>query len=69
MMVGARDHAGDGPRSAPSSQLDSLFLARRHTMLDVVYVVITLGVFAIMLAYIRGCEALGREDTNKEDRT
>jgi hypothetical protein len=37
-------------------------------MLDVVYVVITLGFFAIMLAYIRGCEALGREDTNKEDR-
>jgi hypothetical protein len=37
-------------------------------MLDVVYVVITLGFFAIMLAYIRGCEVLGREDTNKEDR-
>jgi len=37
-------------------------------MLDVVYVVITLGFFAIMLAYIRGCAVLGREDTNKEDR-
>lgn len=35
-------------------------------MLDVVYVVLTLGFFAIMLAYIRGCEVLGREDTNKE---
>jgi hypothetical protein len=69
MMVGARDHEVDGPCFAPPSQHDSLFLARRHTMLDVVYVVITLGFFAIMLAYIRGCEALGREDTNKEDRT
>jgi hypothetical protein len=38
-------------------------------MLDVVYVAITLGFFAIMLAYIRGCEALGREDTNKEERS
>lgn len=37
-------------------------------MLDLVYVAITLGFFALMLAYIRGCEALGREDTNKEGR-
>jgi hypothetical protein len=35
-------------------------------MLDVVYIAVTLGFFALMLAYIRGCEALGREDANKE---
>jgi hypothetical protein len=35
-------------------------------MLDVVYIAVTLGFFALMLAYIRGCEELGREDTNKE---
>jgi hypothetical protein len=35
-------------------------------MLDVVYIAITLGFFALMLAYIRGCEALGREVVNKE---
>ena len=38
-------------------------------MLDVVYIAITLGFFALMLAYIRGCEALGREDTKKEGRS
>lgn len=30
-------------------------------MLDVVYVVATTGFFAAMLAYVRGCEALGRD--------
>jgi len=30
-------------------------------MLDVIYVLATLGFFALMLAYVRGCEALGRE--------
>jgi len=42
--------------------------AGRNLMLDLVYVAITLGFFALMLAYIRGCEALGREDTHKEGR-
>jgi len=32
-------------------------------MLDVVYVLATLGFFAAMLAYVRGCERLGRDDT------
>ena len=35
-------------------------------MLDVVYIAVTIGFFALMLAYIRGCEALGREDTSSE---
>jgi hypothetical protein len=30
-------------------------------MLDVIYLLATLGFFAAMLAYVRGCEALGRE--------
>ena len=37
-------------------------------MLDVLYIAITIAFFAIMLAYIRGCEALGRETTHEEDR-
>ena len=28
-------------------------------MLDVVYVAITIGFFLLMLAYVRGCAALG----------
>ena len=31
-------------------------------MYDVIYLCATLGFFAAMLAYVRGCEALGRED-------
>lgn len=30
-------------------------------MLDAIYVLATLGFFAAMLAYVRGCEALGRD--------
>jgi hypothetical protein len=30
-------------------------------MLDVIYLLATAGFFAAMLAYVRGCEALGRE--------
>jgi hypothetical protein len=29
-------------------------------MLDVIYLLTTVGFFAAMLAYVRGCEALGR---------
>jgi hypothetical protein len=35
---------------------------------DVLYVGITLGFFALMLAYIGGCAALGREDTSDTER-
>lgn len=30
-------------------------------MLDLIYVLATAAFFALMLAYVRGCEALGRE--------
>jgi hypothetical protein len=30
-------------------------------MLDVAYILITLAFFGLMLAYVRGCERLGRE--------
>jgi hypothetical protein len=30
-------------------------------MPDLIYLLATLGFFAAMLAYVRGCEALGRE--------
>jgi hypothetical protein len=32
-------------------------------MLDIVYVLATLGFFAAMLAYVRGCERLGRDES------
>lgn len=36
-------------------------------MLDLLYIAITIAFFAMMLAYIRGCEALGRE-TREDER-
>lgn len=36
-------------------------------MLDIVYIVLTVAFFGLMLAYVRGCERLGR-DTIGEDR-
>jgi hypothetical protein len=38
-------------------------------MIDVLYLILTVGFFALMLAYIRGCEALGRDSDHAEDRT
>ena len=37
-------------------------------MLDVVYILVTLAFFALMVAYVRGCEKLGEEGTGEEDR-
>jgi len=37
-------------------------------MLDVVYILVTVAFFALMLAYVRGCELLGRESTGEEER-
>lgn len=37
-------------------------------MLDIVYIVLTLAFFALMLAYVRGCERLGREAAGEEER-
>jgi len=36
-------------------------------MLDLIYIVITIGFFALMLRYVRACEALGRRE-EKEQR-
>jgi hypothetical protein len=37
-------------------------------MLDLLYVALTVGFFALMLAYIRGCERLGREAGAEDER-
>jgi hypothetical protein len=38
-------------------------------MLDVIYILITVAFFAIMLLYVRACERLGRDTTDKTERT
>jgi hypothetical protein len=38
-------------------------------MLDVLYVLGTLGFFWLMIAYVRGCETLGQEADHGEERT
>jgi hypothetical protein len=35
---------------------------------DVVYVGIVLGFFALMLAYVKGCDALGKEEPSETER-
>jgi hypothetical protein len=37
-------------------------------MLDIVYIVVTLAFFGLMLAYVWGCERLGRGATGEEER-
>jgi hypothetical protein len=36
-------------------------------MLDLLYVTMTVGFFAVMLVYIRGCESLGRGTEESKD--
>lgn len=36
-------------------------------MLDLVYIAVTVAFFALMLAYVAGCERLGR-DAGEEER-
>ena len=38
-------------------------------MLDLVYVAVTVAFFALMLAYVRGCERLGRNRTDTAEKT
>ena len=38
-------------------------------MLDLLYVLGSVGFFALMIAYVRGCEALGRDPDKVEERT
>jgi hypothetical protein len=35
---------------------------------DVIYVGIVLAFFALMLAYIKGCDSLGKEETSDTER-
>lgn len=37
-------------------------------MIDLVYSAATIGFFAIMIAYVRGCAALGREGPSEDGR-
>ena len=37
-------------------------------MRDVAYIALTVAFFALMFAYVRGCEQLGREPTDEEER-
>lgn len=37
-------------------------------MLDLAYIALTVVFFALMIAYVRGCERLGREPTGEEQR-
>ena len=37
-------------------------------MLDIIYIVVTLAFFGLMLAYVHGCERLGRDGTGEDDR-
>lgn len=37
-------------------------------MRDMVYIALTVAFFALMIAYVQGCERLGREPTSEEER-
>ncbi len=37
-------------------------------MLDLVYILLTVAFFGLMVAYVRGCERLGRHEPGGEDR-
>jgi hypothetical protein len=37
-------------------------------MRDVAYIALTVAFFALMIAYVRGCERLGRDSTGGEER-
>lgn len=38
-------------------------------MMDVVYVALTFGFFALMLLYVVACERLGQKETGEEERS
>jgi len=35
---------------------------------DLLYIALTIAFFALMLAYVRGCERLGHDATGEEER-
>jgi hypothetical protein len=38
-------------------------------MIDLIYVAGTVGFFALMLLYVRACERLGRDTTDRTENT
>jgi len=38
-------------------------------MIDLIYVLGTIGFFALMLLYVRACERLGRDTTDRTENT
>jgi hypothetical protein len=46
-----------------------VFPVEGRAMLDLLYVLGSVGFFALMIAYVRGCEALGRNSEQGEERT
>jgi hypothetical protein len=38
-------------------------------MIDLIYVAGTVGFFALMLLYVRACERLGRDTTDRSENT
>jgi len=57
----SRGAAPCGP-SLPNHQLGA-------SMLDVVYILGTVAFFALMLLYVRACERLGRDTTDRTENT
>ena len=37
-------------------------------MLDLVYIAVTLAFFGLMIAYVHGCERLGKDGTSEQER-
>ena len=37
-------------------------------MLDITYILATVAFFALMLLYVRGCERLGRDATDRSEK-
>ena len=37
-------------------------------MRDLAYILLTIAFFVLMLAYVRGCQRLGRDATGEEER-
>jgi hypothetical protein len=45
---------------------DGLHKDTRLLMLDITYIALTVAFFALMLAYVRGCEKLGQRQQDEE---
>ena len=47
---------------------DRLVVSENDSMIDVLYILVTVAFFALMLAYVRGCERLGQDASGEEER-